>query len=108
MRGIQNYATQQPNNLTTKYQTAGHAATAGGLRGHSMGELYPVMIVGRANGYAVENALNGWRSSSVFPTAARAERFAQSIKRLLDSQPDALRYGLAFNDLDASFYEQGA
>ena len=42
-------------NATTK----GHSAAQGGLRGHSMGDAYPEIVIGLGEGFAKYNVLTG-------------------------------------------------
>ena len=42
-------------NATTK----GHSAAQGGLRGHSMGDAYPEIVIGKGDGFAKYNLLTG-------------------------------------------------
>lgn len=39
--------------------TTGHSAVAGGLRGHSMGDTYPLTVIGLGDGFARYNLLTG-------------------------------------------------
>jgi len=41
------------------YETKGHSAQQGGLRGHSMGDTYPLIVIGKGKGYALMNLLTG-------------------------------------------------
>ena len=47
--------------------TTGHSTVAGGLRGHSMGDTYPLTVIGLGNGYASYNLLTG-ETGPVRPT----------------------------------------
>lgn len=68
--------------------TTGHSAVQGGLRGHSIGETYPITISYRGlpdHGYwYVWNALNGDEFGE-YKSAALAHAKAQVIKQAMDS-----------------------
>lgn len=40
-------------------ETTGHSAVAGGLRGHSLGDTYPLVVIGKGDGWALFNLLTG-------------------------------------------------
>ena len=59
--------------------TAGHAITAPGLRGHSIGPLYPWGLVGRGfEGWSVTNHLTGYVSPVIWKNYQDARDVAWS------------------------------
>jgi hypothetical protein len=52
-------------------ETCGHSAIAGGLRGHSMGDTYPLTVIGKGDGFALLNLLTG-EEGPVRPTYMEA------------------------------------
>lgn len=66
--------------------TIGHSARHGGLRGHSVGDIYPFIV--RAEG-PVEGQLiwrvthcDGWTSDHEFTSAAAAYKHAANLKEI--------------------------
>lgn len=70
------------------YVIKGHSSMQGGLRGHSIGEDYPITvsykgIIGEGHWY-VWNALTGYVYASEFTTSACAHAFARYKKTCID------------------------
>lgn len=64
--------------------TAGHSAEHGGLRGHSLGDTYPYMVVGVGDRWAVQNALTGKWSRFTWEIVQWAHDFAEWVKEDLE------------------------
>lgn len=61
-------------------KTQGHVGSTGGLRGHSVGGLYPWSIVGYGDDtWQVVNLCSGWRELRRYKTAAEALEAAEDI-----------------------------
>lgn len=90
--------------------TTGHAAVAGGLRGHSLGAEYPLTVIGKGDGFVLFNVLTGEELSPVRRTYAEALKHRElnqpcpsdcpRLNRLcswcdyhLGPRPDALQWG---------------
>lgn len=60
--------------------TKGHSSTDGGLRGHSIGPLYPWGVVGRGyEGWSVTNHRTGYCSEVIHKEYAAAEAEAWAL-----------------------------
>ena len=77
--------------------TTGHAAVAGGLRGHSMGDGYPLTVIGKGDGFALFNLLTG-EEGPVRPTYDGA-RFWRELET--EACPEACPRRNAHNLCDA-------
>jgi len=64
-------------------KTAGHSATEGGLRGHSVGDTWPYRVVGYGNGmWAIEtNGGGGVRSTPPMFSVSGAHEIARLLAR---------------------------
>lgn len=60
-------------------ETRGHSTEQGGLRGHSMGEVYPYMVVGVGDKWAVQTP--DGKIGEKFDTQAEAEAAAAALKQ---------------------------
>lgn len=68
-------------------QTSGHTADGSGLRGHSVGDIYPFIVVGV--GEPVEWAVmwpDGMLTCSRFSTPHGAEDLARKLKAVTDAK----------------------
>lgn len=52
-----------------EYETKGHSNAQGGLRGHSLGDTYPIIPVWRGGKYYAFNALSGEQDKVGYSTA---------------------------------------
>lgn len=75
--------------MQNQYETKGHAVTAPGLRGHSVGELYPYTII--AVGHGPEQRLT-WSAMDT-----RTGRNGREFRTYQDAERDAV--GLLIRNL---------
>lgn len=61
--------------------TIGHSEAYGGLRGHSIGDIYPMIVVAKGDGKWYVHHPWGGLNCIGFATAAEAYKAAQSSKR---------------------------
>lgn len=59
--------------------TSGHLSSNGGLRGHSVGEFFPFIVVGTGDDLWYVQSPAGWRTATV-ATAAEAVSVAMALK----------------------------
>lgn len=115
----QAYLDRQPDELKRlppKFPgTLGHSLQQGGLRGHSIGDLYPWSVtphINPADGsdfYQVENLLTGVEFTTEYPTFEAAELVAEARKALDSTAPkvetlhEASRIELAARNAEAPY-----
>lgn len=68
--------------MQNQYETKGHSTAAPGLRGHSVGELYPYTVIGIGRPDAIRWAAMDTRTGKngrEFPTYRQAEQDAVGL-----------------------------